>query len=228
MFVVVSIAPSIVFAGFERSDVRHQPASLTTPDETTLWTLDGVGNRKTEVVTRLSDQTITSNKTYAYSARDQLELMTDAVNLLSVAYGYDQNGNLTTRTVTKQGQPAQTTTYTFDARDRMIGAQPNAPNTANAARVDYQYDADGRQIERTESPATGTADTTLYVYTGHTLLHEADLSNSAGGLSITDTYRHSATRDRHIAIAQGGAMTLRHYQLDALNTPVAMTDMETI
>ena len=206
------------------SDVRHQPASSTTPDERTQWTLDGVSNRKTEVVTRLSDQTITSNKTYAYSARDQLELMTDSVHQLTVAYGYDQNGNRTTRTVTKQGQPAQTTTYTFDARDRMIGAQPNAPNTANAARVDYQYDADGRQIERIETPATGTPDTTLYVYTGHTLLHEADPSNTTDGLSISDTYRHSATLDRHIAIAAGGAMTLRHYQLDTLNTPVAMTD----
>ena len=42
-----------------------------------MWALDGVGNRKIEVVTLLSDQTITSNKTYAYNARDQLEVQPD-------------------------------------------------------------------------------------------------------------------------------------------------------
>jgi len=208
------------------ADVKQQPPSLTTPDENTVWTLDGVGNRKTEIVTRTQTGTITSSKVYSYSARDQLQLMTDSVNQLTVAYGYDGNGNRTSRTVTQQSPPStQTTTYVFDARDRMIKAQPNAPNIANAPTVDYVYDADGRQIERIETPAGGgTPTATLYVYNGQTLLHEADPSNGAGGLRISDTYRHSALLDRHIAIAQGGAMTLRFYQLDGLQTPVAMTD----
>jgi len=164
--------------------------------------------------------------TYSYSARDQLEQMTDSVNQLTVAYGYDGNGNRISRTVTKQSPPStETVTYTFDARDRMIKAQPNAPNDANAPTVNYVYDADGRQVERIETAAGGgTPTATLYVYNGQTLLHEADPSNGAGGLRISDTYRHSALLDRHIAYAQGGAMTLRSYQLDALNTPVAMTD----
>ncbi|MDZ4818201.1 MAG: RHS repeat-associated core domain-containing protein, partial [Planctomycetota bacterium] len=205
-------------------EVQHQPPSLTTPDEQTVWTLDGVGNRKTEIVTRENGTVTTSNKIYSYSARDQLELMSDAVNQLTVAYGYDDNGNRTLRTVTRQNPPSsETVTYIFDARDRMIKAQPNAPN---ALTVEYVYDADARQVERIETPAPvgATPVAKLFVYSSQTLQHEADPSNELGGLSITDTYRHSAQLDRHIAIAQGGAMTLRSYQLDALNTPVAMTD----
>ncbi len=216
------------------TNVSHQPPSATTPDERTVWTLDHVGNRLTEVVTCRSGSivrcpgadTVTSSKTYTYSARDQLETMTNPVNQLTVAYDYDQNGNRTRRTVTKQGQPPQTTTYTFDARDRMIKAEPNAPNTANAATVDYTYDADGRRIESIETPANvgATSVAKLSLYTGQTLIHEADPSNANGGLRLTDTYRHSAHLDRHLAIAQNGSITLRHYQLDALATPVAMTD----
>ena len=79
--------------------------------------------------------------------------MQDTVNALEVTYTYDDTGNRTARTVTRTGHPPQTVTYTFDARDRMIGAQPNAPNAQGAAKIDYVYDADGRQVERIETPA---------------------------------------------------------------------------
>ena len=68
----------------------------------------------------------------------------------------------------------------------------------------------------------GPSQVTLYVYEGNNLLHEA--GPAANGLRITDTYRHSATLDRHIASDAGDGTVVRHYQLDAFGTPVAMTD----
>ncbi|MGD9584544.1 MAG: RHS repeat domain-containing protein [Lysobacterales bacterium] len=213
-----------------QTTVSHQPSDTSTPDERTDWTLDAVGNRLTETVTRLPDNTTTSNKSYVYSDRDQLLMMTDTVNQLTVEYAYDANGNRTQRTVTRQGQPPETTTYTFDARDRLTGVQPNAPNTANAPTIAYQYDADGRRIERIAFPATGqNPAATLYIYNGSSLLHEATPDASASspnttGLRLTDTYRSSAKLDRHLAFDASGSATIRFYQLDALDTPVAMTD----
>ncbi|MGE3972869.1 MAG: RHS repeat domain-containing protein, partial [Porticoccaceae bacterium] len=157
-------------------------------------------------------------------------LMTDSINQLSVEYSYDQNGNRVSRTVTRQGQPPETTSYTFDARDRLTGVQPNAPNTANAPTIAYQYDADGRRIERIAFPATGqNPAATLYLYNGSSLLHEAipdgaASSANASGLRLTDTYRTSVKLDRHLAFDASGSATIRFYQLDALDTPVAMTD----
>ncbi|MBP9154718.1 MAG: RHS domain-containing protein [Xanthomonadales bacterium] len=103
-----------------------------------------------------------------------------------------------------------------NGRDRLIQAQPNAPNEAI---VEYQYDADDRRIARIATPRINGVPqapiTTLYVFDNSTLLHEANLAG------ITDTYRRSAKLDRHIAHQTN---TVRHYQLDALDTPVAMTD----
>ncbi len=205
--------------------VRHQPPSATMPDESTVWVLDGVGNRRSEVVTRLSDNTVISDKLYTYSMRDQLLLMNDGVSGLSVQYGYSGNGNRTSRTVTKPGQPTQTINFIFDARDLMIKVEPEAPNLAGIPTIEYTYDPEGRRIERIETPATGGAPAvTLYIYTGQTLLHEAVPAAGAGGLRVTDTYRQGANLDRHVAYAPDGAYVLRHYQLDALGTPIAMTD----
>ncbi|MDZ4813760.1 MAG: RHS domain-containing protein [Pseudomonadota bacterium] len=205
--------------------VRHQPPSATMPDESIVWVLDGVGNRRSELVTRLSDNTVTSDKLYTYSPRDQLLLMNDSVSGLSVQYGYSGNGNRTSRTVVKQGQPSQTTQFIFDARDLMIKVQPETPNVAGLPTIEYTYDPEGRRIERIETPATGGApQVTLCIYTGQTLLHEAVPAVGAGGLRVTDTYRHGANLDRHVAYAPDGEYVLRHYQLDGLGTPIAMTD----
>lgn len=205
--------------------VRHQPPSATMPDERTDWVLDGVGNRRSEVVTRLSDNTVISDKLYTYSMRDQLLLVNDWVSGLSVQYGYSGNGNRTSRTVTKPGQPSQTINFIFDARDLMIKVEPEAPNLAGIPTVEYTYDAEGRKIERIETPATGGAsEVTLFIYTGQTLLHEAEPAARAGGLRVTDTYRQGANLDRHVAYAADNTYVLRHYQLDAIGTPIAMTD----
>ncbi|MBK7144299.1 MAG: RHS domain-containing protein [Xanthomonadales bacterium] len=157
-----------------------------------------------------------ANKTYTYNERDQLERITDPANDLQIDYAYDDNGNREQRIVRQNGVVTSQVDYTFDARDRLIQAQPNAPNEAI---VQYQYDADDRRIARIEIPrVNGTPQPSIvteYVFDNSTLLHEADPAQ------ITATYRGSAVLDRHIDHATN---TVRHYQLDALRTPVAMTD----
>ncbi|MGD9584850.1 MAG: hypothetical protein AB7V26_14430 [Lysobacterales bacterium] len=135
-----------------QTTVSHQPSDASTPDERSDWTLDAVGNRLTETVTRLPDNTTTSNKSYIYSDRDQLLTMTDTVNQLTVEYSYDQNGNRVSRTVTRQGQPPETTTYTFDARDRLTGVQPNAP-TPRASPTNTTPMAAASNASRSPPPA---------------------------------------------------------------------------
>ncbi|MBK7144295.1 MAG: RHS repeat-associated core domain-containing protein [Xanthomonadales bacterium] len=199
-----------------RSTVTHQPANPQTPDTRTTWTLDDVGNRQSETVTELATNTLRANKTYTYNERDQLERITDPANDLQIDYAYDDNGNREQRIVRQNGVVTSQVDYTFDARDRLIQAQPNAPNEAI---VQYQYDADDRRIARIETPRINgipqTPITTRSIYDGSNLLHEADPAQ------ITATYRRSAVLDRHIDHATN---TVRHYQLDALRTPVAMTD----
>ncbi|MBI2398938.1 MAG: hypothetical protein HYV17_14210 [Xanthomonadales bacterium] len=198
------------------STVTYQPSNAQTPDTRTEWTLDDVGNRKTETVTELATNTVRANKTYTYNERDQLERITDPANDLQIDYAYDDNGNREQRIVRQNGVVTSQVDYSFDARDRLIQAQPNAPNEAI---VQYQYDADDRRIARIETPRVNgipqTPITTRSIYDGSNLLHEADPAQ------ITATYRRSAVLDRHIDHATN---TVRHYQLDALRTPVAMTD----
>ena len=192
------------------------PNNAQTPDTRTEWTLDAVGNRQSETVTELATNTLRANKTYTYNARDQLERITDPANDLQIDYAYDDNGNREQRIVRQNGVVTSQVDYTFDARDRLIQAQPNAPNEAI---VQYQYDADDRRIARIETPRINgipqTPITTRSIYDNSNLLHEADPAQ------ITATYRRSAVLDRHIDHATN---TVRHYQLDALRTPVAMTD----
>ena len=206
------------------TEVRHQPQTPLSPDERIQWGLDGAGNRLSEVVTRLSDNTVTSSKAYNYSARDQLLRMEDVVSGLVVTFTYDGNGNRTSRTVAPQSQPAQTTTYFFDARNLMIRVVPEAPNMANAPTIEYVYDAEGRRVERIETATNGATQVSLFVYDGRKLLHEAVPAAVPGGLRITDTYRRGAKLDRHIAHTGTGSIFQRSYQLDAQDTPVAMTD----
>jgi RHS repeat-associated protein len=198
------------------STVTYQPPNAQTPDTRTEWTLDPVGNRKTETVTNLATNTVISNKTYSYNNRDQLERIDDPPNDLQVDYAYDDNGNREQRIVRTNGVITSQVDYTFDARDRLIQAQPNAPNEPI---VQYLYDADDRRIARIETPRINgvpqPAIVTEYIFDNSTLLHEANTTE------ITDTYRRSAKLDRHIAHATN---TVRHYQLDALDTPVALSD----
>lgn len=226
--------------------ITHSPVDANNPDTRTVWTLDGVGNRLSETITRLDTQAVLSSKAYTYNARDQLTRVVDATNQLEVAYRYDGHGNRIKRELWRGAPLVQVdaTNYTFDARDRLIKAEPEAPNTANAPTLAFIYDADDHKIARIETPwANGTpqsasARVTYELREGIDLLHEAMPGNAtsttpnAQGLRITDSYRRGAKLDRHIRFDESGngggssnpQAQVRFYQLDALDTPVVISD----
>ncbi|NJS37387.1 MAG: RHS repeat-associated core domain-containing protein [Brachymonas sp.] len=211
-----------------------------------MWTLDGVGNRLTETITNHNTNQQTSNKTYTYNARDQLTQMSDPPQQLVVDLSYDLNGNRIEKRVTKTTNniaQTQTTTYQYDVKDRLIDVHPNAPNTNNQKTIRYQYDAQDRRIEKqtyaNNNGVVGNAiETKIDLYQNQTLQHEATKSNNsntdtpnATGLKISDTYRRGSKLDRHIEFAPSGngggtsnaQQSVRYYQLDALDTPIALT-----
>ncbi|MBP9154720.1 MAG: hypothetical protein KBF48_07235, partial [Xanthomonadales bacterium] len=59
------------------------------------------------------------------NGRDQLEHIDDPTNDLQVDYAYDANGNREQRIVRQNNIVTSQVDYTFDARDRLIQAQPN-------------------------------------------------------------------------------------------------------
>ena len=127
----------------------------------TTYTLDAVGNRETEVVLRAG--VLVANRTYVYSARDQVESVTDSVASVSTAYAYDDNGNLIEETTN-----GQVTTYRINPQDRV------ATLTAPAGPpVDYAYDVDGRRVEKRT-----TAEAVRYGWDGEHLRRETNVTNN--------------------------------------------------
>ncbi|AVP98751.1 hypothetical protein C7S18_16835 [Ahniella affigens] len=226
----------------------QSPPDAANPDTYTTWALDGVGNRLSETVTRWSDNVVLSQKTFTYNERDQLTRVVDPVNQLEVRYQYDGYGNRTRRELWR-GLPlvlVNATTYTFDARDRLIKAEPDVPNSQNAPTLQFVYDAEDQKVARIETPwlngqpQPASASVTYELREGLNLLHEAipgsaaTQTPNADGLKITDSYRYGAKLDRHIRFAPSGngggsnnpQANIHFYQLDALNTPVVISDSQ--
>ena len=109
---------------------------------------DPVGNRQTQTTVigpagstgpNLQPGTIA----YGYDARDRLlseQLGADPVT----AYGWDANGNLTTKDAEA--------TYTWDDENRLVRVQK-----ADGTLVDYRYDVDGTRVQ-TRTTQAGPAD----------------------------------------------------------------------
>jgi RHS repeat-associated protein len=185
----------------------------------TSYTLDDVGNRRRELVTREGQPTI-SDRTCTFDNRDRMKACTNSVGTLSETYDWDDNGNLTVETL-----PGITRTQTWDARNRLLRIAP-----ASGTPIDYTYDPEGQRIESRQ----GANGTRAQYDAGHRYAE----TNGAGQVT-----RHYQTAAPHRATARGGwaragaaAMTLflgmtdagatptpRHYLHDALSTPIAIT-----
>ncbi|MBL8470557.1 MAG: hypothetical protein JNM98_02060 [Rhodocyclaceae bacterium] len=74
---------------------------------------------------------------------------------------YDPQGSLTQKQ--NRADPADTTTYTWDARNRL--AAVTATRASSTSSASFRYDALGRRMERTVQTGTETH-TTRYVYDG--------------------------------------------------------------
>ena len=118
----------------------------------------------------------TGNQTYALDKMDNITTLTDGaaitgthnnLNQISswsgLTYSYDNNGNLTGGDGTK--------TYTFDAADRLI--RINYVGSATK-KSEFAYDGIGRRLRLIETPASGSAITTRYLWCGNRICQTRD------------------------------------------------------
>lgn len=119
---------------------------------------------------------------------------------------YDNNGNLATVT-----NSCGTTTYTWDARNRLVGISGYKPD-CTALTASFKYDAVGRRIEKT---INGT--TTKYLYDGLDIIQEKNQSGT-----VTANYIRTLSIDEPVTRVTGS--TVRHYVKDALGSIIALTD----
>lgn len=160
----------------------------------TTYTLDDVGNRATEAVVR--GGTLVANRTYTYSARDQVEQVSDSVAGVTTTYEYDDNGNLT-----EESTGAQVTTYRINPQDRV--ATLTAPT---GPPVDYAYDVDGRRVEKRT-----TAEAVRYGWDGEHLRRETNVANNP--LATYDWHAGRVLRTHRTGLTS-------YAQHDALKSPI--------
>lgn len=118
-----------------------------------VYTYDRNGNR---LVQEETNGGVTESTSYLYDGADRLVSVRYPDR--SVTYTLDGVGNRATETVTDPGGAPilSARTYTYDARDRLIGRTDSVDPSND---VHWAYDANGNQIEKTAS-----GETTGYVY----------------------------------------------------------------
>ncbi|MGH9908886.1 MAG: RHS repeat-associated core domain-containing protein, partial [Pyrinomonadaceae bacterium] len=169
-------------------DTRDRLTAATHPNQTNeSYTLDDVGNRTA------SHQ----GSSYGYQAFNRLVAANGAT------FGYDTNGNLTSRT-----EASGSWTYGWDYENRLKQA-----SKSGGVIVTYSYDALGRRVQRASS-ASGT---TKFAYDGADVLRDLDGS----GATITD-YLNGPGIDNKLRETAAG--TVSYFATDHLGTTRALID----
>ena len=125
-------------------------------------------------------------------------------------YQYDDNGNLTRKTLLATGNYTQ---YTYDPENRLTQVQEFAAGNPTAITTSsYRYDGLGRRIEK-----VANGQTKRYVYDGEDILLEYDGSNA-----LLARYTHGPGIDEPIAVTKAGSTF--YYHQDGLGTVTELTD----
>ena len=126
------------------------------------------------------------------------------------SYQYDDNGNLTRKTLLATGNFTQ---YTYDAENRLTKVEEfTAGNPTPAFTSTYRYDGLGRRIEK-----VANGQTKRYIYDGEDILLEYDGTNA-----LQARYTHGPGIDEPIAVTKGGSTFFYHQ--DGLGTVTDLTD----
>jgi RHS repeat-associated protein len=126
------------------------------------------------------------------------------------SYQYDDNGNLTRKTLLATGNY---TAYTYDAENRLTKVEDFVAGNPTAAFTStYRYDGLGRRIEK-----VANGQTKRYVYDGEDILLEYDGSNV-----LQARYTHGPGIDEPIAVTKGSSTFFYHQ--DGLGTVTDLTD----
>ena len=214
------------------TNILHQLTASSTPINKADYLYNGVGNR-TSLTDRRGSQTfgydsldrLTSAshplpgtpQSFAYDAvgnRTTAGNTTNAGNQLTAdatrSYQYDDNGNLTRKTLLATGNYTQ---YTYDAENRLTKVEDFvAGNSTPAFTGTYRYDGLGRRIEK-----VANGQTKRYIYDGEDILLEYDGSNV-----LQARYTHGPGIGEPIAVTKG-ADTFFYHQ-DGLGSVTDLTD----
>ncbi len=154
------------------------------------FTYDPVGNRTTAGNVTNAGNQLTADATHSYQ--------------------YDDNGNLTRKTLLATGNYTQ---YTYDAENRLTKVEEYVAGNPTAAFTStYRYDGLGRRIEK-----VANGQTKRYVYDGEDILLEYDGSNV-----LQARYTHGPGIDEPIAVTKGGNTFFYHQ--DGLSSVTDLTD----
>ena len=119
---------------------------------------------------------------------------------------YDENGNMTSVT-----NSCGTTTYDWDARNRLVGIDGYKPD-CTPLTASFEYDALGRRIEKTINGRT-----IQHLYDGLDIVQEIE----NGVVSVN--YIRTLNIDEPLARIKADT-AVRYYQTDALGSIIALTD----
>ena len=179
-------AQSFGYDTLDRLTSANHPL-LATPQ---AFTYDPVGNRTTGGTVVNAGNQLTADGNYSYQ--------------------YDDNGNLTRKTLLATGNFTQ---YTYDAENRLTKVEDFvAGNPTPTATSTYRYDGLGRRIKK-----VANGQTRRYIYDGEDILLEYDGSNV-----LQARYTHGPGIDEPIAVTKGGSTFFYHQ--DGLGTVTELTD----
>jgi RHS repeat-associated protein len=171
---------------------------------TTEYQYDQNGNRTREI--RANGDIIR----YSYNENDQLTSI-QRPNYITENYEYDARGNLiSTEQQQGIGQPVQTASYTYDARNKLTEA-----TVAGAGTVNFEYDYAGRRTQQ----SIYAGDTTNYLWDEFSRFGDVVRETDELGAELM-----SYTLAGGMVISQTQGSTTHYLLGDALNSTRALTD----
>ncbi len=214
------------------TNILHQLGASGPTINQAAYTYNGVGNRESltdrrgiqnfgydnlDRLTSASHPLLGTPQSFAYDLvgnRTTGGSVVNAGNQLTAdathSYQYDDNGNLTRKTLLATGNYTQ---YSYDPENRLVKVEDFvAGNPTPAFTSTYRYDGLGRRIER-----VGNGVTRRYVYDGEDILLEYDGSNV-----LQARYTHGPGIDEPIAVTKGGSTFFYHQ--DGLGSVTDLTD----
>jgi RHS repeat-associated protein len=132
----------------------------------------------------------------------------EALQFDAADMAYDENGNLLLRT-----DACGTTTYEWDARDRLVGITGYKPD-CQPLTASFAYDPLGRRVEKTVNGVTA-----MYLYDGLDIIMEMD-----GNGVPAASYIRTLNIDEPLARVEFGSGAVRYYLSDALGSVTSLTD----
>jgi RHS repeat-associated protein len=214
------------------TNILHQLTATSTQINKADYLYNGVGNRESltdrrgvqnfgydnlDRLTSASHPLLGTPQSFAYDAvgnRTTAGNVTNAGNQLTAdathSYQYDDNGNLTRKTLLATGNYTQ---YEYDAENRLTKVEDFvAGNPTPAFTSTYRYDGLGRRIER-----VANGQTKRYIYDGEDILLEYDGTNT-----LQARYTHGPGIDEPIAVTKGSNTFFYHQ--DGLGSVTDLTD----